>query len=70
MIEIENNVPIPSQRPDSKYPIRALEVGQSFLALDANPHSVRVIACRLGRDLGRKFKTMKLHGGVRVWRLS
>jgi len=70
MIQIESGVPIPSQRPNSKYPFKDLDVGQSFFAPGANPNPIRVLASRLGRDWGRKFKTMKVSGGMRVWRVA
>lgn len=52
------------------YQISALEVGQSLLIENANPETIKVIACRKGKALGWKFKTSKQRSGVMVWRIA
>ena len=71
-IEVEAGIPAPPQtrRGVRKYPIIELGVGESFFVADGNPNSIAASACRFGRQLGRKYRTAKLAGGVRVWRLS
>lgn len=69
MILVETGIPIPKQRIHTVYPFLDLEVGQSFFVPNGNPNSMRVRACLHGKALGRRFKTAKVQGGMRVWRL-
>lgn len=76
MIQIDKNIPIPPRkRPGqkgSKYPIRDLDVGDSFIMAvkDTSIASayLRVAAIRIGD--GRKFTVRKTEDGIRVWRIA
>jgi hypothetical protein len=70
MITIETNVPIPRQRINCKYPVDDLEVGQSFFVANGNRNSISVVASAAGKRMGRRFRTAKQLGGVRVWRVA
>ena len=76
MIQIDKNIPIPPRnrqgRNDDKYPIRDLDVGDSFIMPAKNTNTasgyVRAAAKRLGD--GRKFTVRKTEDGIRVWRIA
>lgn len=63
MIEIEKNVPVPSNR--TKYPFKDMEVGDSFFASQVNPRSLRTLAWR---HRPKKFTVHKEGEGYRCWR--
>ena len=70
---IEKNVPFvqkkgPGRKP--KYPLRQMEVGDSFLVPGGNLRTMRTMARIVGLQLGRKFKAQEQEGGVRVWRVE
>lgn len=78
MLKIDKSVPLEANQSSSagKYPLREMEVGDSFL-LPLVDGSVAVTrsrvsgrAAQVGKDLGRKFVTRVVEGGVRVWRVS
>ncbi len=71
MLSIEADVPIPPRMEAVRlYPFAALEIGQSFLADKSSWASVRVQAVNHGKRLGRTFRTRKVNGGIRVWRIA
>lgn len=55
-----------------RYPLRAMEVGDSFLVTDPSI-SQRQLGSRLanfGRETGRKFSQRRTSEGIRVWRVA
>lgn len=72
MIAIDDGIPapLPVSSGRRKYPWYELEVGQSFLAPNTSTHSMTCSATHYGRRLGRKFRTSKVEGGIRVWRVE
>ena len=71
-IQVETGIPAPleARHGQREYPIVEMDVGQSFLVPNGNPNSIAASACRFGRQLGRKYRTAKVQGGVRVWRTA
>lgn len=68
MYEVESNIPVPLFRKScSLYPFDTMEVGDSFLAEEAN---VRSAAGQYSKRHGRKFTTRAVEGGYRVWRIQ
>lgn len=72
MIAIDDDIPAPLPVSSGRrlFPWHELEVGQSFLAPNRSTHSVASSATVFGRKLGRKFRTAKVEGGIRVWRVE
>lgn len=72
MIQVETGIPIPLPATSGRrlYPWHELEVGQSFLATGGTKNSVAAGASAFGKKLGRKFRTSKVQGGIRVWRTA
>jgi hypothetical protein len=78
MIEIESGIPLPSEPRGRKikYPIAALQVGQSFLVACAPEDSRKQIKsvgslCGLHtKKTGHRFTSRTVEGGIRVWRLA
>ncbi len=78
MIEIESGIPLPPEARGRKikYPIAALQVGQSFLAACASEDSRKLIisvsslCTRHTKKTGRRYTCRGVEGGVRVWRLA
>lgn len=72
MIAIDDGIPPPKARRRGvrKYPILELEVGQSFFVKEGDPNSLAVCACNYGKQTGRTFRTAKVRGGIRVWRVA
>lgn len=70
MIAVDRDIPRPAQDCRTKYPFMSLEIGESFFASAGSAASVRVRACIVGRERGRKFCTRKTRGGIRVWRTA
>jgi len=74
MIEIEKAVPIPNRKGsyeprESKYPYKAMEVGDSFLVVEP-PKSFRQQVNNWGKFTdGKKFCYRTTPEGVRVWRV-
>lgn len=67
-MESQTEIAAPPPPPDISAAIRALEVGGSHLFPTESATSVRTLAARIGRALGRTFKTKVMADGVRVWR--
>jgi hypothetical protein len=78
MYEINKGIEIPEMITKSKYPLREMEVGDSFLIPkeDFNGKEARKIACsvmgcaRQKRMKERKFSSRCLEEGVRIWRIE
>lgn len=69
-VKIDKNVPLPAHHLQI-YPWREMEVGDSFLVpTDTKSASLRVIASRNGRELGRTFSVRKTPEGFRCWRVK
>ena len=64
--------PVPERTRAGKYPMRLMSVGESFFVAgeEANFESIRQSAYRWGKRHGRTFRTARVAGGVRVWRLT
>lgn len=75
---IEKAIPVPGhqcgrKRGVSKYPVRKLEVGESFLIPKNEGSRVTVIAIasRLKKEFpGRNYTTRKTPEGYRTWRIA
>ena len=52
------------------YPWRTMAVGESFPAAGGAPASVRAMASRRGRELGRTFSVAVVDGVPTVWRTA
>lgn len=81
VVKIEKGVPIPKSESgnNSKYPLKIMEVGDSFLvpykegkkSRDTQSRMTSIIAAyRNKHDVTKKFVTKAEEGGVRVWRIK
>lgn len=74
--KIERGVAIPesgARGPLSKYPLRKLQIGESFLITEGkNLNAVRARMRNLALNISPKFKAFVavVEGGYRVWRLE
>jgi len=69
-IKIEKGIPLPTtaRTPRAeKYPLRQLEVGDSFVA-PVGQAALSAHARRVAKDTGYKFVVRHAEGGARVWR--
>lgn len=74
---IEDGYPIPDDKPyrgfggkPSKYPFAEMKPGQSVLYVgQENGDKAHSYAMRMGPLYGAKFKTQKMDGGLRIWRV-
>lgn len=72
-IVIEKNVPVPNGRGRKcRYPWAGMEVGDSFLIPEAvtKDGQARSAAYAQQKVDGRKYRTSRVDGGVRVWRIE
>lgn len=73
---IETGIPMPEvgrKGKPIKYPLRDLEIGQSFFVSPCDEKmiaSVRARATMVGKLSGMKFTATKMEDGLRVWRVS
>ena len=78
---IEDGIPIPGTLRDGsygknrKYPVRDLDVGQSFFVPSSQfppsgPDGVRISCLGQARRHGFEITTRKVEGGARVWRTA
>jgi hypothetical protein len=69
--EVEKNIPIPADGFDRKttYPLRAMEIGDSFWT-DTPKEKVHPAVSYFGKRNDRRFITRKMDGGIRVWRVA
>lgn len=76
VIPVEKGVPIPTARRviASVYPFDKMEIGDSFFVATNNKKgrnsSIASAAYLHAKQLGRKFTTRTVEGGMRVWRLQ
>jgi hypothetical protein len=79
MYQIEKNVPFPApaehKKPEGplRLALKAMEVGDSFVAAPGKENIVSSTACYLVKCSGfegRKYITRKVDSGVRVWRVA
>lgn len=75
MIEIQKNVPIPSNRGRPiKYPLASMEVGDSFFVATTYRTALGAPAARCRKKTGFRFaiRAVEENGvkGVRVWRIE
>ena len=71
--EIERGIPFPGTKGGRvrKFPLREMEVGDSFAAPSENATSARQSAIAFGRANGRKFATRKQEdSSLRIWRVA
>lgn len=72
MYAIDNNIPPPANkmgRP-AVYPLRNLEVGQSFFVPLGDRKTISVCASRYAKASGKTFTVRQVQGGVRCWRTA
>ena len=74
LFEIESGIPMPRKR-GSKYPWAAMKIGDSFFVPDrpgVRRNPIRAGASIQTRKSGYKvkYKTRKVDGGMRVWRVE
>lgn len=84
MIETESGIPMPpakrgrySSRCPCKYPLRTMEVGESFFVPVSHPANLEKYQCaviaaawKIGKKTGKRFTSRQVEGGVRVWRVE
>ena len=71
MYAIEKDVPISSTvgRPP-KYPLRAMQPGDSFFVPLGDRKSISVSVSRIAKETGAIYRVRRVDGGVRVWRVK
>ena len=70
-VKIDTGIPVPRIAHRAlKYPIRDLEVGQSFAVDLGDETSVRQMAYRIGKENGRTFSVRGYQGAFRCWRVT
>lgn len=72
MFEITKNDPIPSEPTlPSKFPFKAMEVGDSFSVTDPNLQKKAVSSAHTyGWVNNKKFKTRTVGGITKIWRVA
>ena len=76
-VQIDKDIPLPTfgvglgnkGRPE-KWPWAQMEVGDSFLESNSTQQKMSTNCWNAGRRLKAKFRTSKVDGGVRVWRVA
>lgn len=68
MINIEDNVPIPSDEKmnEIRASLKVLKIGQSFVCFEGFRHRLHPTAKRIGI----KIVTRKVTRGIRIWRVE
>lgn len=71
MYKIEKGIEVTPMRRGRprKYPVKEMKVGDSFFVPKANSEFQRYVS-RLGKQIGGKFISRVVDGGVRVWRVE
>ncbi len=77
-IKIEKGIPMPASRRDghSKYPLKDMEVGDSFFVANSpdGRSPAKTIRWTVGafrkKNTGTKFSVRVVEGGIRVWRTA
>ncbi len=71
MFKAEAGIPIPREYPQTKYPFRTMNVGESFLVPKEKQNSASIAASlESKRSPGKKFTRRKTDDGVRFWRIA
>ena len=71
MIKIEKGVPLPKEKKASAYPVREMEIGDSFFIAGASIQGKEQAACRqMAGNRGFKLTIRTVEGGLRVWRVA
>jgi len=65
-IRIDKGVPIPAPAAAQKYPMRDLEIGDSFFVPTTNIHGTGLY--NSARRAGIRITLRKVDGGLRCWR--
>ena len=68
---IEHNHPLPDpilHGSKSRYPLRLMEIGDSFYTDEPNIKKLRCIIANGSHRLGKHFITRRESGGHRIWR--
>lgn len=65
-ISIDKSIPFPRRALKSVYPFAEMEIGDSFFVDEQGSVSTKTAEDRLGF----KFKTRRINGGCRVWRVG
>lgn len=67
LFQIEKNVPLEPYK--HIYPFGEMNIGESFIATESRKARTALsMYCR--RHPGREFKTRKVDGGIRIWRVA
>lgn len=73
---IETGIPIPPPGNGKgrvpRYPLRSMQVGDSFLVTDPSVSQTRLGSrlANFGKETGRKFAQRRTAEGIRVWRVE
>lgn len=73
MYEIEKGVPMPEMKNvgyRSKYPWKAMEIGDSFFIPAPAPVALRGNLCKVALQTGKRFTARDAGNGFRVWRVA
>ena len=68
MLKIEKGVPIPKARTRTHYPMKEMEVGDSFFIASEGFLNIPSRVIPQAKRLGIKVSTRQVEGGYRVWR--
>lgn len=69
VIKVDRDVPVPAEVPLTHYPLRSLEVGDSFAFPLEKRNSVAPVATKLKNETGREFIIRKTDDTTaRIWR--
>lgn len=70
---IEKDIPVPKMTSvgrKMKYPFESMQVGDSFFVKDGTVKSLSCSCLHHGKRLERKFASLTVDGGARVWRVE
>lgn len=68
-MQIEKNIPKPTNHQNAKYPWRAMDVGDSvFFDKSYDENKVRSSLSHYSKRSGRVYSAHRVDGGLRVWR--
>jgi hypothetical protein len=71
--KIEKSVPFPAKMPREKYPFLQMDVGDSFLVhleVGKSPSSIYAAVSAAKKRLNANFRTARVEGGIRIWRVA
>lgn len=69
MIPIEKNVPIPERAvgPKTKYPFASMQIGDSFFIPGMEKFTYHWYP---SKKYGHTYRSKKVDGGMRIWRIA